>query len=286
MANAIHNASVRADKPIRTINCGALPESLVDSILFGHVKGAFTGANSERKGLFEQADLGTLFLDEIGELSLDVQVRLLRALQQGEVQRVGDDKVINVDVRVIGATHRDLMKMVVSGQFREDLFYRLAVGIVKLPPLRERLSDIPYLVESLASEINLAFERHPDFKSKKICDTAINFIKKQPWQGNIRELWNTLNRAFIQTEATLIKAKDIANAMLYREHSDDGEEILLSIGQSVNVEQLVDKYKKKYVVAALKACGNNYSKAADMLGLKSHQRLKDWMRKLDIDETK
>jgi transcriptional regulator with PAS, ATPase and Fis domain len=286
MANAIHSASMRADKPIRTVNCGALPETLVDSILFGHVKGAFTGANTEHKGLFEQANQGTLFLDELGELSADIQVKLLRALQQGEIQRVGDDKVINVDVRVIGATHRDLMKMVVDGEFREDLFYRLAVGIIKLPALRARTEDIPELVDSLVNDINETCSRHPDYESKKICDTAIKFIVSQPWQGNIRELWNTLNRAFITTESSLIEPDDIAEAMLYRQNKQEVSEVILSLGQQVNVEQIIDNTKKKYVKAALKACGNNYSKAASMLGFKSHQRLKDWMRKLDIEETK
>lgn len=286
MANAIHSASMRADKPIRTVNCGALPETLVDSILFGHVKGAFTGANTEHKGLFEQANQGTLFLDELGELSADIQVKLLRALQQGEIQRVGDDKVVNVDVRVIGATHRDLMKMVVHGEFREDLFYRLAVGIIKLPALRERTEDIPELVDSLVNDINETCSRHPDYKSKKVCDTAIKFIISQPWQGNIRELWNTLNRAFITTEAATVKFADIADAMLYRENRQEDNDVLLSLGQQVDVEQIIDNIKKKYVLAALKACGNNYSKAADMLGFKSHQRLKDWMRKLDIEQAK
>ena len=286
MAHALHAASLRAEKPIRIVNCGALPETLVDSILFGHVKGAFTGANTDHKGLFEQADQGTLFLDELGELSADSQVKLLRALQQGEIQRVGDEKIINVDVRVIGATHRDLMKMVINGEFREDLFYRLAVGIIKLPALRERIEDIPALVGSLANEINMTCSRHPDYKSKKICDTAIKFIISQPWRGNIRELWNTLNRAFITTESSLIEPDDIAEAMLYRENKQEDSDIILSLGQQVDVEQIIDNTKKKYVSAALKACGNNYSKAATMLGFKSHQRLKDWMRKLGIEQTK
>ena len=286
MANAIHSSSIRADKPMRIVNCGALPETLADSILFGHVRGAFTGANTDHKGLFEQADQGTLFLDELGELPPRIQVKLLRALQQGEIQRVGDEKVINVDVRVVGATHRDLMKMVVEGQFREDLFYRLAVGIIKLPALKERQEDLPSLVRSLSEEINNASQKHPDYKSKKVSNSAINFIISQPWPGNIRELWNTLNRAFIETDAATITADDIESAMLYRDNKADDHDVVLSLGQSVNVEDIIDNYKKKYVKAALKACGHNYSKASEMLGFKSHQRLKGWMQKLGINEIK
>lgn len=286
MANAIHAASLRASKPIRTVNCGALPETLVDSILFGHVKGAFTGANTEHKGLFEQADQGTLFLDELGELKPDIQVKLLRALQQGEIQRVGDDKVINVDVRVIGATHRELMQMVVQGKFREDLFYRLAVGVIKLPPLRERTDDIFPLVDSLTSEINEASKRNPNFKSKKISDSAKKFISEQSWPGNIRELWNTLNRTFISVESITVNADDVKKAMLYREHIESDNDVILSLGQRVDVDKIIDKYKKKYVEAALKASGNSYVKASEMLGFTNHQRLKDWMKKLGVEVVK
>lgn len=135
MANAIHQVSLRTNKPIKTINCGALSETLVDSTLFGHKKGAFTGAEKDHPGLFEQADGGTFFQDEVGELSLSVQVKLLRALQQGEVIRLGDTKTINVGIRIIAATHQDLSKLVNEGKFREDLFYRLAVGIIQMPSL-------------------------------------------------------------------------------------------------------------------------------------------------------
>ncbi|WP_336512194.1 sigma-54 factor interaction domain-containing protein, partial [Vibrio anguillarum] len=154
MATAIHNASSRAEMPFRAVNCGALPENLVDSILFGHVKGAFTGADKDHSGLFEQANGGTLFLDEVGELPLNVQVKLLRALQQKEITRVGDVKSKVVDVRIIAATHQDLFQMTSQGAFREDLFYRLAVGVIEVPPLRARAEDIPELISILMSDIN------------------------------------------------------------------------------------------------------------------------------------
>jgi transcriptional regulator with PAS, ATPase and Fis domain len=168
LANAIHAGSLRADKPLKTVNCGALPEALVDSILFGHVKGAFTGADKEHKGLFEQADGGTLFLDEVGELTPQTQVKLLRALQQGEITKVGSEQTLNVDVRIIAATHRDLMQLVETDKFREDLFYRLAVGIVEIPALRNRIEDIAPLTHELTAEINAAASKHPDYKSKNI----------------------------------------------------------------------------------------------------------------------
>lgn len=204
MATAIHNASQRADKPFKAVNCGALPENLVDSILFGHVKGAFTGADKNHAGLFEQADGGTLFLDEVGELPLNVQVKLLRALQQKEITRVGDVASKNIDVRIIAATHQDLFSMTADGSFREDLFYRLAVGVIQVPALRRRPEDIPELIGSLMVEINRQASTHPLFKSKNISEDAINFAVSYAWPGNIRELWNTLNRAVLWSESEVI----------------------------------------------------------------------------------
>ena len=189
MANAIHKGSLRGNKPIRVVNCGALAENLVDSTLFGHKKGAFTGADKDYAGLFEQANGGTLFLDEVGELKPDIQVKLLRALQQGEITRLGDTKTINVDVRVIAATHQDLTILIEQGDFREDLFYRLAVGIINMPPLRDRIEDIPVIVEQLTEQINDSGAKHPDYVSKKVSENGIKFILSQSWLGNIRELW-------------------------------------------------------------------------------------------------
>ena len=283
LANAIHAASLRADKPIKVVNCGALPETLVDSILFGHVKGAFTGADKEHSGLFEQADGGTLFLDEVGELTPQVQVKLLRALQQGEITPVGSDKTINVDVRIIAATHRDLMHQVEQEQFREDLFYRLAVGIIDIPPLRNRVEDIEPLTKTLADEINLIGSKHPDYKSKKISESAIKFITTQAWPGNIRELWNTLNRAFLWSDKEIISEKDIQAALINRVSEQNNIEIHLTLGQKVNIHDILDIPRKNYVKAALKACGNNKTKAAEMLGLKSHQVLTKWIKDLVIE---
>jgi transcriptional regulator with PAS, ATPase and Fis domain len=283
LTNAIHAASLRADKPLKTVNCGALPETLVDSILFGHVKGAFTGAEKDHKGLFEQADGGTLFLDEVGELTPETQVKLLRALQQGEITKVGSEQTINVDVRVIAATHRDLMQLVETNKFREDLFYRLAVGIVEIPALRNRLEDISPLTLELIDEINLAASKLPDYKCKNISESAIKFISAQAWPGNIRELWNTLNRAFLWSDKEKITEIDIQDALIIRTNIQEIGNISLTLGQQVNISDIIDIQRKKYVKAAMKACGGNKSKAAEMLSLNSHQVLTKWIRDLAIE---
>lgn len=282
LANAIHAASLRSDKPLKTINCGALPETLVDSILFGHVKGAFTGAEKEHQGLFEQADGGTLFLDEVGELTPETQVKLLRALQQGEITKVGSEQTISVDVRLIAATHRDLIQLVDNKKFREDLFYRLAVGIVEIPPLRDRNEDVSALVHELIAEINLAASKHPDYKGKNICENAINFISSQSWPGNIRELWNTLNRAFLWSDKEIVTEKDIQEALIIRTNQQEIPDVTLTLGQQININDILDKQRKKYIQAALKATGNNKTQAAKMLNLKSHQVLTNWIKELNL----
>lgn len=282
ISNAIHKASRRASQTIKTVNCGALPENLVDSILFGHVKGAFTGALKEHKGLFEQADGGTLFLDEVGELSLDVQVKLLRALQQGEITRVGDDKTITVDVRVIAATHRNLVTMVEDGEFREDLFYRLALGIVEIPALRDRTEDIGPLVHALASEINDNAKSYSDFKSKNISKKGMKFILSQPWRGNIRELWSTLNRALLLSEKDEISDLDIQDALISRENKQHEHDIHLAYGDVVDLKQITENIEKKYIEAALKATGGAKGKATDMLSLGLHQNLRNMMKRLKM----
>jgi transcriptional regulator with PAS, ATPase and Fis domain len=283
MAKAIHQASLRANKPLKTVNCGALATSLIESTLFGHKKGAFTGAEKDHPGLFEQADGGTLFLDEVGELSLDIQVKLLRAIQQGEVTRLGDTETKTVDVRVIAATHQNLPQQVSAGKFREDLFYRLAVGIITLPSLKQRVADIPAIVEQLTNQINLAGSKHPAYISKKISENGINFICRQLWPGNIRELWSTLNRAFLWTDQTIIDEVELSQAMLVRPQIVDDVSISLTFHDKIDIVQLTDNFQKKYVEAALKASGNVKKHATQMLGLKDHQTLSNWMKRLDIN---
>lgn len=283
LAKAIHAASARANKPIKIVNCGAIPENLVDSILFGHVKGAFTGADKEHAGLFEQADGGTLFLDEVGELTPAVQVKLLRALQQGEITRVGDSKTLNIDVRVVAATHRSLMQMVVAGTFREDLYFRLAVGVIELPALRQRQEDIPALISQIMSEINGTFARQPGYKSKKISDDAINFAKSFGWPGNIRALWNTLNRAVLWAESDIITSEQLQQACFQMEVPSTNETKLPELVAGFDIQQYIDGIKESLVKAALTKSDDNLSKAAKLLGLANHQTLSNWIKKLGID---
>ncbi|MEE2024867.1 sigma-54 dependent transcriptional regulator [Alkalimonas sp. MEB004] len=282
LATAIHAGSSRSAKVLKTINCGALPENLVDSILFGHVKGAFTGADKEHAGLFEQANGGTLFLDEVGELTPAVQVKLLRVLQQGEITRVGDSKTRRVDVRILAATHRPLISMVADGTFREDLFYRLAVGVIELPPLRQRREDIPVLVSQILAEINATFAKIPDYQSKKISDSAINFIKEQPWPGNIRALWNTLSRAVLWAKSDELSLQDIAGVQLQLKSNSQDNHSLPPLVAGFDVQQYIDGIKEKIIVAALEQTGGNLSKSAKLLGLANHQTLSNWMKKLEI----
>ena len=206
-ARAVHQQSGRCDKPFVAINCGALPENLIESELFGHRKGAFTGADEHRQGLFEVADGGTLFLDEIGELPKPTQATLLRVLESGEVRRVGDSEPFQVDVRIVCATHRDLAKMVADGEFRQDLMYRINTFEVQLPPLRDRLEDIPQLAHHLIA-------RHVPDAAKRPLEqvfdaSAIKLLQSHSWPGNIRELANVIEHASILCDGLPITAKDL-----------------------------------------------------------------------------
>ncbi|MEN8189876.1 MAG: sigma 54-interacting transcriptional regulator [Thermodesulfobacteriota bacterium] len=198
IAKVVHTNSKRAEKDYVSVNCGAIPATLLESELFGHVKGAFTGADSTRKGKFELADGGTLFLDELGELSLDNQVKLLRALQTGEIQRVGSDHNITVDVRIVAATNRRLYEMTLEGKFREDLYYRLGVVTVTIPPLRERVDEIPLLIDYFVKEAADKIGRVPVRLSPKLTD----FLSHHHYRGNIRELQNIIYRVSCLAEET------------------------------------------------------------------------------------
>jgi two-component system nitrogen regulation response regulator NtrX len=200
VARALHRQSTRADKPLIKVNCAAIPSSLIESELFGHEKGAFTGAIKQRKGVFERADGGTLFLDEIGELSLDVQAKLLRVLQNGDLQRVGGEAAITVDVRLLAATNRDLAEMVQHGEYREDLYYRLNVVTLQLPPLRQRVSDIITLADVFLKE---ACQEH-SLGHKSLSPHAQKLLEAYPWPGNIRELRNIIERTAILSEEAVI----------------------------------------------------------------------------------
>ncbi len=219
-ARAIQGESDRSDAPFIVVNCGAIPKNLVESILFGHEKGAFTGATERHVGKFIEADGGTLFLDEIGELPVDLQAKLLRVLQEGEVEPVGGRDVVKVDVRLISATNRQLKKMVETGDFREDLFYRLNIFPIQLPPLRERTGDIEYLAPHFAENISVS----EGFLHKKISPEAMELLINYNWPGNVRQLENTLFRAVILSEGEMIERIDFpqiyANMQRQMSHSE------------------------------------------------------------------
>jgi len=279
-AKAIHNSSLRTGKPFITVNCGAIPKDLIDSELFGHVKGAFTGANTDKKGYFEEADGGTLFLDEFGELPADAQVRLLRVLQSGEISKVGDSKTKQVDVRIIAATNRNLANEIAQGNFREDLFYRVAIGILTLPPLRDRAGDIALLSEYLIKKINQEASSQPNYINKRISIKAKNIILNHSWQGNIRELQGALLRASIWAEGDEISEADLQDAMLERPQTQTAGE-LLEIGDGIDIKEVLDDMKTKYITQALKETAGNKKKAAKLLNIKNYQTLTNWIDKLE-----
>ncbi|MBL4871203.1 MAG: sigma-54-dependent Fis family transcriptional regulator, partial [Robiginitomaculum sp.] len=204
VARAIQGTSERAGKPFVTVNCGAIPENLVESILFGHEKGSFTGANTKHLGKFQEANLGTLFLDEIGELPLAMQVKLLRALQEGEVDPIGSKRPTKVDVRIISATNRDLSKAVKDGSFREDLYYRLNVFPIELPALRERIEDIAALTKHFIKRFN-AQER---MNVRGVSHETLEMLKTFDWPGNVRQLENTIFRAVILSDGHMLHPQD------------------------------------------------------------------------------
>ncbi len=209
LARAVHYNSPRRDRPFVAVNCGAIPENLLESELFGHLKGAFTDASRNKKGLFEEAHEGTLFLDEIGELPFALQVKLLRVLQEEEIRRVGDVKAIKIDVRVIAATVKDLEKEVKAGRFREDLYYRLNVLPLHVPPLRVRKDDIPVLVDHFIKKYNARLE----MKVSGVTPEAMAFLMEYDWPGNVRELENAIERAIVLTDATHIQVANLPPAV-------------------------------------------------------------------------
>jgi transcriptional regulator with PAS, ATPase and Fis domain len=284
MARAIHRASPRSSKPFIAVNCGAIPPELVESEFFGHKKGAFTGAATARDGHFERANGGTIFLDEIGELPKAVQVKLLRTLQEGEVTPVGSSEARKIDVRVISATNRTLIDEVAANQFREDLFYRLAVAIIKLPPLRERAGDITLLIDKLLNQVNQAGSAM-GLKHKKISASARNLMLQHRWPGNVRELLNTLQRATVWSDDEVINLEAMKAAILVPPKGQKGAGDILDrpIEGGVSLDALMAEVARHYLKRALEHTQSNKSQAADLLGLGSYQTLTNWMKRYGID---
>lgn len=283
MACAIHKASPRTDKSFIVVNCGAIPYELVESEFFGHKKGSFTGAVADRKGHFERANGGTLFLDEVGELPKPIQVKLLRALQEGEIIPVGSSDPRKIDVRVIAATNRTLIKEVAAGNFREDLFYRLAVAIIKLPPLRERSGDISLLIDRLMENINLS-SSELGLKNKKISASAKNIMLQHYWPGNIRELVNTLQRAVVWSDDDVIGIESIREAILDSPKPVSSNIVGLPIEEGVQLESLMCQVARHYLKIAMVHTHGNKTRAAELLGLGSYQTLTNWIEKYGLDK--
>ncbi len=261
-ARAVHFASARKERRFVAVNCGALPPDLVESELFGHARGAFTGAQSAKAGLFEEADAGTLFLDEVGELPLPAQVKLNRVLQEKEVRRVGDNAPVKVDVRLVTATHRDLRAEVAAGRFREDLFYRLHVFPVRLPALRERLDDVPLLAGHFLEKHARAFGRPvTGFEPE-----ALRVLTGYAWPGNVRELENAVERAVAVAQGDRVTGADLPPELSAGGGAPPGS-ALTSLPFREAVEQARDQAGREYLVALLKEHGGNVTKAAERAGM-------------------
>lgn len=281
-ARAIHQASPRNGKPFVAVNCGAIPQELVDAELFGHEKGAFTGAATARAGHFEAADGGTLFLDEIGELPLASQVRLLRVLQEREVTRVGASVAKPINIRVIAATNRVLPEEIRGGRFREDLFHRLAVGVLQLPPLRNREGDLTLLIDSLLASINAEASSQPGHKNKKLDVAARNLLLRHSWPGNVRELHNALLRASIWAFGEKITSEDIAESLAVTV-PPAGETVLgRSLDDPISLPDLLSTVSRHYLQRAMAQAHGNKTEAARLLGLGSYQTLTNWLQKYEV----
>jgi DNA-binding NtrC family response regulator len=257
VAKAIHYNSPRRNKPFVAVNCSAIPESLLESELFGHEKGAFTGAVSSRKGLFEEANGGTIFLDEVGDMSLAMQAKLLRVIEDKEIRAVGSDKPRKIDVRIIAATHKDLEKAVKEGTFREDLFYRLNVIPIYLPELRERVEDIPLLVEYFLKKYGEEAGR-PNIK---ISREALACMMKYSWPGNVRELENLIERLVVLSPGDEITVNDLPEHIRVCKVETLVEE--LTLGERITLEEL----EKRYILKVLRETGWHKSNAAKILGI-------------------
>ena len=266
IARAIHQESDRCDKPFVVINCGGIPETLMESELFGHKKGSFTGATYDKKGLFEVADEGTVFLDEIGELSLPIQVKLLRAIQERTFKPVGGSEDLSVDIRIIAATNKQVEKEVIEGNFREDLFYRLNVIEIKMPPLRERKGDLRPLAQHFLDK----YSREMGKKISKISSYAIDMLNKYDFPGNIRELENLLERSVALSTTNILLPDSLALSIHKRrwiEGIKDRRFDLDEVNQGVSLDNILEEIERAYLLKALEVTNGNKNKAAELLGI-------------------
>ena len=278
VARAIHENSARSNEPFITINCGAFPETLLESELFGYTKGAFTGANENRRGLFQAAHKGTLFMDEIGNMNQAMQVKLYRVLQEGKVRPLGSNEEIDVDVRVIAATNRDLEKAIAAGEFREDLFYRLSVIPLHVPPLRDRRDDIPLLARHFLE----SFRNSMNKKIDGISPDAMRRLESYDWPGNVRELENTIERAVALESGREISAAVLPDRLAggtspFTSALGDGESVRIP-DEGVDFERVVADTEKRYLQAALEKSGGIRTQAAEILKI-SYRSFRHYAKK-------
>jgi two-component system, NtrC family, response regulator PilR len=260
VASAVHNLSQRKEKNFLTINCATFPEGLLESELFGHMKGAFTGALYNKQGLFEIADGGSMFLDEIGEMPTNLQAKLLRVLENGTFRRVGGTTDIKVDIRVISATNKDLKEEIAAGRFREDLYYRLNVVPINIPPLRERKEDIPLLVDH--------FLRETSQKPKWVTPDAMRLLIDYPWKGNVRELENVIERVALLTEKEEIRPPDLPPEIVDRAgYTIEMKGVPAITDEGVDIDKIVEEIERKYLLQALEKAGGVKTEAAKLLKL-------------------
>ena len=255
-ARAIHRNSLRQDQPFVQVNCAAIPEELIESELFGHEKGSFTGATDKQIGKFELAHRGTIFLDEVGDMSLRTQAKVLRVLQEGEVERIGSQKTIQVDVRVIAATNRKLEEEIEAGRFREDLFFRLSVLPIRVPPLRERPEDVEPLIEHFVKDFCAA----NNFRAKAFDPAAMEALRHHRWRGNVRELKNAVERLLIMTEGDQIRVEDVAGVL--RPPTDDSA----SLNAANTLRDFKEAAERAFLVAKLRESDWNISATAAAIG--------------------
>jgi len=274
IAQGIHFAGKRAKNPLVPVNCGGIPENLLESELFGYKKGAFTGADSDRKGLFDEADRGTIFLDEIGELPLSLQVKLLRVLQENEIRPVGDSKTKKIDVRIIAATSKNLEDEVKNGTFREDLFFRLNVMPIQLPPLKDRPEDIPILSQHFINRFNISLEKN----IKGITPAAMSILLKYHWPGNVRELGNVIERAVVLAEEAILAPQNFPLDLGESQEREKVEDFF--DGHSLKAAQKI--LEKRLIIKALEATNGNRTKAARILEI-SHPSLLSKIKIYDIN---
>jgi DNA-binding NtrC family response regulator len=272
VAKAIHTHGRRASRPFVAVNCGAITETLLESELFGHTRGSFTGAVSDAKGLFEQAQGGTVFLDEIGETSAALQVKLLRALEEGEIRPVGASRTVKIDVRVVAATNVELERAVTEGRFRRDLYYRLSVVVIRVPPLRDRRADIPLLVDEFLRNACARTGRE-----RRLSPAALERLVNHTWPGNVRELENTIERLVLFSPGTAIDVGDLPPSMA---------------GETVTIEErlftdlpTLEEIERRYLLHVLQSVGGNRTKAAEVMGI-DRRTLYRMAERWGIDTTK